>query len=284
MKRILLIVIAICVLFSGCRLSFSLTEPTDPPAAAPTSKVTEATTEAATEPATTPSTELTTEATEPKQETVTIYLLEKTHYYDSGYVEYTYDENYNLVSYQVYTLEKTLMYTTIFEAPDANGMPCTSQTQWPDGSKDDWVLEWFQDGKIKESTLVDSFTGWQYEYDNAGNRTEKRAYYDGELESATYYVYDGSALSQVYTENGQGDRIYDCRLENGIITEKKYSQADGGYIYYYEYDENGNLVNETALCEGEMIPIQSHTYKAVEVAADRAAYLLAQQDYILDIS
>ena len=99
-----------------------------------------------------------------------------------------------------------------------------------------------------------------------------------------YYEYNGDELCRVYSEDPEGNHTYDCRVENGIIVEKSFSQEAGGYTYFYEYDENGNLIKETALLDGELIPIQTHTYRAVEVDADRAMYLLEQQKYLLSIT
>jgi antitoxin component YwqK of YwqJK toxin-antitoxin module len=124
----------------------------------------------------------------------------------------------------------------------------------------------------------------EYAYDEKGDVTEKRSYYQGILEGVTRYEYDGEELIRVYHEDPQGEHVFDCRVENGIIIEKSFSQSAGGYAYFYEYDANGNLVKETGLVEGETVPIQSHAYKAVEVEPERVPFLLAQQKYLLDIT
>lgn len=224
--------------------------------------------------------------TEPVQpEKVTVYLVESTAFYDSGSVEYVYDADFNILSYQVLTLDKDVMYSAAFDERDANGMPGSFKTQWPGGYGDEeWALSWFQDGKLQEAQMNGNFTGYQYAYDEKGDVTEKRTYYQGILEGVTRYEYDGEELIRVYHEDPQGEHVFDCRVENGIIVEKSFSQSAGGYAYFYEYDANGNLVKETGLVEGETLPIQSHAYKAVEVEPERVPFLLAQQKYLLDIT
>ena len=224
--------------------------------------------------------------TEPAQpEKVTVYLVESTAFFDSGSVEYVYDADFNILSYQVLTLDKDVMYSAAFDERDANGMPRSFKTQWPEGyGNEEWALSWFQDGKLQEAQMNGNFTGYQYAYDEKGDVTEKRSYYQGILEGVTRYEYDGEELIRVYHEDPQGEHVFDCRVENGIIIEKSFSQSAGGYAYFYEYDANGNLVKETGLVEGETVPIQSHTYKAVEVEPERVPFLLAQQKYLLDIT
>lgn len=301
MKRTLLAGLALCLLLCGCDSGTKTSEnptrePTHASTEAPANKATEPsieeTTTPATEPITEPATEPTTEpATEPATEPVasadkvTVYLVERTDYYDSGRCEYYYDDNYNIISNQVYTLENELMYTSIFEDPDENGMPRRLYTLWSDNTMgDDWVISWFQDGKIKEMQLKDSFTGYQYEYDQKGDVIEKRSYYEGILEDRVCYEYNGSELWRVYSEDIEGNHIYDCRIEDGVIIEKAFLDPEASYSYFYEYDENGNWIIESFLFDGELSPASVHSYIAVEVDADRAPYLLEQQKYLLSIT
>lgn len=277
MKRILLAILAVCLLLCGCTMKApqeSAPEQTQAPTQAPT----EITTEPPVEETTVPATESATNPAEP-QEKVTLYLVERTDYYDSGYVAYSYDENYNIVSYDVYTIENDLMYSTVFTEHNAYGMPCKF-TQY----EESWTLTWFEDGKIKEAQEGSGFSGYQYEYDLKGDMTEKRGYYEGILQDTVYYEYNGEELSRVYCVDSTGEQTYECKIENGVIVEKVFSEAAGDIVYYYEYDENGYLIEENSLLEGEIMPVQIHTYKAVEVDADRAMYLLAQQKYLLSIT
>jgi len=149
---------------------------------------------------------------------------------------------------------------------------------------ENWTIDWFEDGKIKEAQEGDNFSGFQYAYDQKGDMIEKRGYYEGILEYTVYYEYNGEELIRVYCVDPEWNHTYDCRVENGIIIEKSFSQADGGYTYFYEYDESGNLIKETALLDGELIPIQTHIYKAVEVDAEQVHFLLAQQNYLLSVT
>ena len=270
-RCLILCLLVSCLLFSGCQILFNGEIVANQPEQKPAEDNTEPTTEPVTEP------------TEPEK--VTVYLVESTAFFDSGSVEYVYDADFNILSYQVLTLDKDVMYSAAFDERDANGMPRSFKTQWPEGyGNEEWTLSWFQDGKIQEAQMNGNFNGYQYAYDEKGDVTEKRSYYQGILEGVTRYEYDGEELIRVYHEDPQGEHVFDCRVENGIIIEKSFSQSAGGYAYFYEYDANGNLVKETGLVEGETVPIQSHTYKAVEVEPERVPFLLAQQKYLLDIT
>lgn len=260
-----------CLLLSGCDIPFSGEISAEKHDKKPDKEYEDPTTESATEPA--------------QPEKVTVYLVESTVYPDTGSVEYIYDADFNILSYQVLTLDKDVMYSAVFDERDANGMPRSFKTQWPENyGNEEWTLSWFQDGKIQEAQMNGNFTGYQYAYDEKGDVTEKRGYYQGILENVTRYEYDGEELIRVYNEDAQGEHIFDCRVEHGIIIEKSFSQSAGGYAYFYEYDAKGNLVKETAIVEGETVLIQAHTYKAVEVEPERVPFLLAQQKYLLDIT
>lgn len=275
MKRMFAFAVLLCLMLCGC-----ITETADP--AAPDTEPTANSTVAPTQ--TTPTT-IPQSPASPESETVTVYLLEKSAIYDSGFTEYEYDEQHNIVSYRVFTIENELMYTSRFEDLDENGMATTFRTVWNDGAYGDtYTLTYFADGKLKEEQLVDfNYTGYQYDYNEKGDVTEKREYYDGILQSTVYYVYEDGALTAVYKETPHGDRLFDGRAENGLITQIDHYQDGMEYRYLYEYDENGNLVSSDMMLEGEEIPCETYSYKAVEVDASRAAYLTAQQQYLVSV-
>jgi len=111
-------------------------------------------------------------------------------------------------------------------------------------------------------------------------------YSDGILQSTAYYVYRGDELWQLWCEDPYGNHLYDCRVEDGVILETVYYTSDGGYShsYMYEYDANGNLVCENFMSAEEGSFTQKvHHYKAVEVDAARAQYLLRQQEQLATI-
>ena len=294
-KRFLAFALLACLLLSGFEAADPTIAPTTEPTQALTQPATEPTTESLpetqaptetpTEPATEAATEPATEPTQTQKEKVTVYLLEKTVTYDNGSTEYYYDEDYNIASYKVFTIENEIMYTAYFEEQNANGMACVLRTEWPDGiGNEPRNLTYFEDGKLKEEQIAGSnYTGYQYEYDQKGDMTEKREYYDGILESIVYYSYDGETLSAVYCEDKEGNKVFECRIENGLVTEKVFFDTGSEYGYSYEYDENNNLVKTTFSYDGEIYPSEQYYYKAVEVDADRAWYLLAQQNYLLPI-
>lgn len=283
-KRFLAFTVLACLLLCGCQPadptptdSTTTPTPTQPP-------VSEAPTPDST-PTPEPSAEVTPAPTQPGPKLVTVYLLEKSTYFDSGSSEYYYDENYNIDSYTVFTIENEPVYTAHFEEKDSNGMACRYRAELPDDSDGEIrTLTYFADGKLKEEQLVGSnFTGYQYEYNQKGDVVQKREYYDGILESVVYYEYEGEVLKAVYGEDRESNRLFDCRVENGLIMEKVCYQDDSSYSYLYKYDENNILVESAFFMEGENMPSEQYYYRAVEVEADRAWYLLAQQRYLLPI-
>ena len=276
MKRIVLIALALClIMLCGCQET-APTATTQP--AAPSQAATTAPTEAATVPTTVP-------VTEPTQpEMVTVYLLEEVIAFDNGYTTYEYDDAYNIDLTQTYSLEKELIYTTYYENKDDNGMAGCVRNAYPSGGSDSILLKHFADGKLEEELYEGSnYSGYQYAYDQKGDITEKREYWDGLLTSTIYYQYEGETLVNVYCEDVAGTRIFDCEVVDGRIVEKTCYNGDTTYGYTYEYDENGNVAKSSFLCEGELSPSDSYTYKAVEVEADRAGYLLEQQKYLITI-
>lgn len=276
MKRILIVALIACLLLCGCQEA----EPaatTTLPSAAPTTDPTAA---ATTEPTVIP----TTEPTEAQPEFVTVYLLTEVAMFDSGYTTYEYDEDYNIDLSQTYSLEKELMYTTYYENKDENGMAGCVRNAYVTGDSDSMLLKHFADGKLEEELYEGSnYSGYQYAYDQKGDRTEKREYWDGILTSAIYYIYDGETLVNVYCEDAEGTKIFDCEVVDGRIVEKTCYNGDTTYGYTYEYDENGNVAKSSFLYEGEVSPSETYTYQAVEVEADRACYLLEQQKYLINI-
>jgi len=285
MKRLLAFAVLTCMLLCGCEAD---SPPSTDPATEPTQEQIQLLTEPTAEntPATKPTHEATIEPTQAKTETVTVYLLEELILYDSGSTEYHYDENYNIDSYTVFTIENEPMYTAYFEEKDSNGMACRYRAEWPGAAGGETrTLTYFADGKLKEEQYDGSlFSGYQYAYDLKGDVTEKREYYDGTLQTVVYYEYNGEILESVYCEDQEGNKLFDCLLENGRITEKICFDSDSNYSYLYEYDENNNLIQTTILYEDEMIPCEQYSYKAVEVEAARAWYLLEQQKYLLPIA
>jgi len=293
MKRLIVFAVLTCLLLCGCaeanttpsetatELTPVQTQPTTEPAAE-SIPATQAPTGATAE----PTIEATTTPTQDQMEKVTVYLLEKTILFDSGSTEYYYDENYNIDSYEVFTIENETMCEVYFEEKDANGMAWVLRTEWPEGiGNETRNLTYFQDGKLKEEQIAGSnYSGYQYEYDQKGDRTEKREYYDGIVQSVVYYEYDGEMLKAAYCEDIAGNKVFECRIENGLVMEKVFFDSDSEYGYNYEYDENNNLVKTTFCYDGQNTPGEQFFYKAVEVEADRAHYLQEQQKYLIPIT
>ena len=278
MKRIGILILIAGLLLCGCRNAEKAEQPTAPEA------TTEATAEATTEATIEATTEATTEATEPQEELVTVYLLESSFLCDSGKTEYYYDEHNNIDHYKVFNMENDLLFTTRFEEKDANGMAGYVYDDWGEDRGEGMRLTHFADGKRKEFLLEGSnFSGCQYEYDLKGDITEKREYWEGILENTVYYEYDGEELIRVYCALPDGENVFSCRVIDGRIIEKVVYSEEGGYSYFYTYDENGNLTQVEFLCEGERSISETFVYRAVEVDFDRAGYLRHQQNALISV-
>lgn len=276
MKRLIAITLFICLLLCGCQAA----NPTPTESAAESDLVTS---KAPAVESTEVTTEDITESTSVQPKKVTVYLLEKAVFFDSGYTEYYYDKNNNIDTYKTFSIENELMTTVNFVEKDKNGMACML---WEDEG-DVLIRTYLDGGKLKEEQRNSNetpYTGYQYEYDKNGNVINKREYYDGILQSTVIYEYKSSKLYRVYCEDPQENRIFDCRVENGVIIEKVCYSSDSSYSYRYEYDSNGNLTKETFIIDGEAVPGTTYQYKSVKVDANRAQYLQKQQQYLFSIT
>ena len=285
MKRFLALFFAMCLVLCGCAVPGAAGEGSEPGRSwVPTGLPVKETTAAATVAPTTAATEAPTQPTQAQPETVTVYLLTETFFCDNGRSEFIYDENYNIDIRKDYDIENNYLGRVNYIEKDKNGMPCMI---WEETRTDNvYNLTYFEDGKLKEELVnvnESNFTGWQYEYDQKGDMTAKREYYEGILQSTLIFEYNGEELIRAYCEDPQGNHLYDCRVENGVIIEKVVYSTDSmeGCSYRYEYDGNGNLTAEYFLFDGELMPNMTYSYKAVEVDAARAQYLLLQQAYLL---
>ena len=213
---------------------------------------------------------------------VMVYLLDKVTTDYGSYTVYSYDENYNVDYYEDLDDSGTVFCTTYFEEKDANGMAGQLREVW--ASQDTYIgkLTWSQDGKLlqknKEVDLV-------FEYDEAGKLVEVKEYYDGGFSATFYYEYKDEVLQRLYCINTDEHMTFECETENGRIVKKTCYYEDGtkGCCHEFKYDENGNLVEQTEYWEEEPDNKTTlrYTYKAVEVTADRASYILAQQKYLV---
>ena len=164
MKRILAVTLIVCLLLCGCQLGDLIpAEPATEPSQ--TQTPTEASTEAPTETPTEAPTEAPTEPVQAQPEKVTVYLLEKAVYFDSGYTEYSYDINYNIDEYETVSLEGDWIATVYFREKDKNGMP---NMIWEElaGSDDGSVhlVKYSEGGKMTEDQYdsnTNPYSGYQ---------------------------------------------------------------------------------------------------------------------------
>jgi len=276
MKRLIFFALLTVLLLSACNAA-------DPVPTTPIQAESRPTTEAPTD--STP-TAPSAEPTQALPRKVTVYLLEKSVLADSGYTAYHYDENHSIDRYEEFTIENDLRYTVFFEKKDEHGMAGQCRTQWGGGdSGETQLMAYFSGGKLKEQRYPGtSFSGTRYEYDQKGNVLEKREYYEDALYASVKYEYQGDVLTAISCKSAEGELLFECVLDKGRITGKTCYEYGGEVCYIYKYDQNGNLSEVMLSMDGELFPSGIHTYKAVEVDADRAMYLLEQQRYLLGIA
>lgn len=280
MKRILALVLPLSLLLCGCKVA----EPTTEPTPAETQITTAASNEVVTDPTQIPVPSTSEMPTDPTpQEKVTVYLLEESVLCDNGYTQYFYDENYNVDKCESFTIENDLRYTSYYEDKNVGGMPGKIREVWDSDYENVSTLTWSQDGKILKEVYGSVL---EYVYDTDGKLVEKREYYEGNLSCTISYEYDGDVLLRVYCIDTDDHLCYECRAENGCIVEQIYYDEDG-YVscaYDYKYDENGSLKQSVERFEEETYPLETYTYKAVEVDAERAQYLIEQQKFLVAIA
>lgn len=290
MKRLIAILLFGCLLLCGCQAA----DPTQAPTPAPTQPTVETPTNAPTEAPTAPPTEAPTEApTEPEvtsPATVTVYLLTQAVYFENGFITYSYDENHNIHQAERTDLEGEYAGMTYFREKDANGMACLVWQEFSDsyGGDSGNLRTRFADGKLQEDRYCHAdapLTGYTFDYDQKGDIIEKKEYYDGKLQSTVKFEYSGEELFRVYCDDTDGVRLFECRVEGGRILEKVCYNYDGSYSHaiFYTYDENGCLIQDTYLIDGENLPNTTYSYKAVEVSWERAQYLQMQQAELIPI-
>ena len=98
------------------------------------------------------------------------------------------------------------------------------------------------------------------------------------MPAAFSYDNAGRVLSERFSDGAPIQYEYDA--VGNVIKETN----PKGAVTLKTYDANGNLVKESMLYEGELIPVTTYIYKAVEVSANRAQYLLEQQKYLTSIT
>ena len=214
--------------------------------------------------------------------TVTVYLLKKANMFDSGYVQYGYDDYGNLDYYSMYNMDRELISSSFFDDKNDNGMACKIRTEYISGDIENIILEYNEDGRIKEKKYTYAeYCGFQYEYDDKGNLTEIREYYDGILENMICYEYDNKTLKSVHCEDANGETVFDCVIENGRIIKEIHDSDSDEYSFNYKYDQNGNLIESTFEMDGEVTPSYTYEYETIEVDSESAMYIMQQQYFIL---
>ena len=154
--------------------------------------------------------------------------IKKTHIYTDGYWQssaYEHDENGNVVKE---TFTDADGQHQIFEY-DENGKITRITHLWKDGTKN--VVDYDEKGLLIRDTAIDA---------------DGNIYCVAENE---YILVDGEwcdSKSTVTFLYGEVDTIVYEFGENGYCVKRTEIYTDGrGVIYEYEYDEDGNLINET---------------------------------------
>lgn len=181
-------------------------------------------------------------------------LIKETIIYNNPYrkyvIEYTYDENKNIVK-EMSTLEKDgSVQTNYIKESVYNGKKCIKDITTIDDDKN--ICEYVHDesGKIIKSISYDEKYGitsadeTKYGYDGQGNLVSKETYgSDGTLLDKEYWEYDafGRKVVEVYVstqdDTVESEYIYD---ECGNLTQSYHNGSE--HAYYY--DKYGNLAKD----------------------------------------
>ena len=213
---------------------------------------------------------------------VTVYLLDKVTTDYGDYTVYFYDENYNVDRCESLNESGSVFCTTYFEEKDENGMAGVLREVWD--SQDTYIgaLTWSRDAKLlKKNKDVELI----FEYDEAGKLVEVTEYYDGAFSATFCFEYKDDVLQRLYCMSAEEYVTFECEAKNGLIVKKNCYYYDGSKAccHDFSYDENGNLVEQREYWEENPndTTTTSYSYKTVEVAADQALYILAQQKYLV---
>lgn len=270
MKRVFSCLLLICLLLTtGCDiLPTAPTQPTVPP--------TESTTKAPT---------TTTKA--PSSKTVTVYLLEKVGSKDTDHVEFSYDEQHNLISAKRVFIEpatkseeeSTTEYTDYFENPDEHGMPTSVRRCWSETDQSNTLLTYTDDGKLNtvEKTSI-PFNGYTFRYDEEGRLIDQSYLVNNRAEWSLIYDYADGKLKAARCVDTDDNALYKITVKGGRITKEAYAVDDTKWhAYSYQYDDHGNISKKSYSTESGTVSSTRYTYKTVKVPADRAAYIREQQ-------
>jgi YD repeat-containing protein len=117
---------------------------------------------------------------------------------------------------------------------------------------------------IKEETLLDDYSEWyDYSYDSNG-KINVKTWSDsdeGTLEKVTY-VYENKILAKEFWENyadgvieGKVTYTYEKGNEKEVIETDESGSIDTTWSYQYQYDSNGNWIEQIAIIDKEEIYI-----------------------------
>lgn len=179
-------------------------------------------------------------------------------------VDVTYDENYNVIGFNIYENDALTETYTFNKSVD----------------KPLLVQNYGEDGAVESRE--------EYTYDENGNLLTAHSYFGDKMTTEAIYTYDehGNTLTKYY-DNGEEDwtETYENIYENGVLTEVKIHShdllqerylydSDGNellHAYYYfgeegtRYEstyENGKLVLMVDYSDGEETSREEYTYNA----------------------
>lgn len=272
MKRLLAIALVLSLLLIGCNK--------------PGSGETQSTLSTEPQVATQPITEPVTEPSLPSSDnSISVYLLERVEYLHEDSVAftctYTYDNCGNVLTAIQQTAEGEIQCTTYYEEQDEKGMPHKIREVWDVGNATPRILTYLEDGKI-ESELYEgqNNSGWWYDYDEQGNLSQMRLYFENSPDITVYCEYENGILSKLYCKSIHDDPVYEAELKDGRILKKTYYD-NITYSYLYEYDENGNLASKRYENAETQRAVARYIYTEVQISSELAPFALAQQQFLL---
>lgn len=294
MKKILILILALCLLVCGCANNES------PSTEAPETEAPAIGTQAE-ETVNIPDDQ---EAvTEPPKDTVTVYLLTRMASLDENgnelwYEEYSYDELGRLAKTLQYsdgiaTYSSTTTYLSDTEYETAINAGGTEYTMHYTCDEAGRVLyqEMVQDGTVTETntytydshgsqlTLQIVYNGeWEvnfsftYTYDDSGNKLTCHEYQDNELIGWQEMEYDadGREIASVYIyPDGSVSHSTACTWEGNTEIRTQYDETDTLSITTLTtYDDAGNILRQETQQDGVVISSTEYTYEPFEIPAE----------------
>lgn len=178
--------------------------------------------------------------------------------------EYYYDDNDNLTRINEYIKDKLALYT-LYEYNESNDIIKESIYIQPEESNEvseenfvcnrELIYKYDTKGNLNRKdvySLGKEIELWCYEYDNNENLTKATMERKDEEPLVFLYTYDNlNRLIDVSASNGLKEKYTYINEESKFIEMKEVSVPAYSTFYYYQYNKEGNLIEEKIECTND---------------------------------